>query len=404
MKLKDNELLNTKEAVLTANRFTTLVTNNNTTRNEDETKSTCENTPRATDSGRKRDVKYPELVCSTTVDLQKGLNVNTNAKLNLKTHSATQQHSYTKKEKGYPIPTLINGQTSSKDSSMSIKQTSPQQQKMKQKTTKTSVSSSCRRNKVLIIGDSHVRGLSEKIRNHLNIPLNVTGITKPNADAESITSPSHFVAENLTKKDLLIFYGGTRDISRNETSRGLKALTAFAHRTTYINVILLEAPHRHDLPPSSCVNTEVNRFNKRLHSLATNFNHVKVLSVPIERRFHTNHGLHLNKKGKDRIASNLIKEIRNLHLPDKSTPPIMLPWRDINKNASQLALGNQESPVTSYDIQECPSPSCKNDDSQKPGDGAVICNDDDPQEDETIRRPNRVKKPQQTNIRIFYAK
>ena len=76
---------------------------------------------------------------------------------------------------------------------------------MKQKTTKTLVSSQCKRNKVLIIGDSQVRDLSEKIRNKLNIPYNVTGITKPRANAESITSPSHFAAENLTKNDLLIF-------------------------------------------------------------------------------------------------------------------------------------------------------------------------------------------------------
>jgi hypothetical protein len=94
-----------------------------------------------------------------------------------------------------------------------------------------------------------------------------------------------------------------------------------------------------------------------------------------------------------KIASNLVKEIRNLHLPGKSTPPIMLPWKDINENVNQLALGNQVSPVTSYNIQECTSPGCKNDDSQKFGDDAVSCNGDDPQEDETIRRSNRVKKP-----------
>jgi len=92
---------------------------------------------------------------------------------------------------------------------MNIKQTPPQQQKMKQKTTKMLASSSSKRNKVLIIGDSHVRGLSEKILNHLNVPFNVSGITKPNADAKSGTSSSHFEAENVTKKDLLIFYGGT---------------------------------------------------------------------------------------------------------------------------------------------------------------------------------------------------
>ena len=113
--------------------------------------------------------------------------------------------------------------------------------------------------------------------------------------------------------------------------------------------------------------------------------------MPIERKFHTNHGLHLNKQGKDWIASNLVKEIGNLHLQDKSTPPIMLPWRDINENASQLALENQVSPVTSHDVQECPSPGYKNGDSQKFRGNAVSCNGDNPQEEEAIRRSNRVK-------------
>ena len=196
----------------------------------------------------------------------------------------------------------------------------------------------------------------------------MTGITKPRANTEFITSSSHFTTDTLTKNDLLIFYGGTRDISRNETNKGLKALKALAHRITDTNVILLEAPHRYDLLPSSCVNAEVTNFNKRLHSLATTFNHVKVLNIPTERRFHTNHGLHLNQRGKDWIASNLVKEIRNFHLPDKSTPPIRLPGKDISANTSQPILGNQDSPVSLHGVQECPSPGIKKDYVQKPRD------------------------------------
>jgi hypothetical protein len=48
----------------------------------------------------------------------------------------------------------------------------------------------------------------------------VTGITKPNADIEAITSPLHLKTENLTKEDLIIFYDGTKDISRNEAKKG----------------------------------------------------------------------------------------------------------------------------------------------------------------------------------------
>ena len=69
---------------------------------------------------------------------------------------------------------------------------SSQQQNGKQNTTKMLVPAPGSRNKVLIIGDSHVRGLSEKIRNQLNVPFNVTTITKPRANTEFITSSSHF--------------------------------------------------------------------------------------------------------------------------------------------------------------------------------------------------------------------
>jgi hypothetical protein len=170
-----------------------------------------------------------------------------------------------------------------------------------------------RRHKILIIGDSHVRGLSGKVSNGLEA-FSVTDITKPNADIEAIMSLLHLRTDNLTKKDLIIFYGRTKDISRNESRKGLRSLKDFAQRTINTNVILLGAPHRYDLPSFSCVNTEVKLFNNKLQSLMSTFNHVRVFNILTERINHTNHGLHLNKKGKNWIVSNLVKEISKLYL------------------------------------------------------------------------------------------
>jgi hypothetical protein len=307
--------------------------------------------------------------------------------LNLQNHSLTYQPSNRKEEETYIIPTIINGRILRKDTSKVIKQRPPLQKNMKLNTTKKTVTSACRRHKILIIGDSHVRGLSEKISNCLDDSFSVTGITKPNADIEAITSPLHLKTEGLTKNDLIIFYGVTKDISRNETKKGLRSLMGFAQRTINTNVILLGAPHRYDLPPSSYVNTEVKLYHKKLQSLmSTSNHHVRVLSVPTERRHHTKHGLHLNTKRKDWIVNNIVEEIRNLYLPCKISPPIVLPWRDVKENLSQLAqpnkdrywprsdpkddFGNQVLPVTENDT-ECPSPSCRSDDYRKFGDSAI---------------------------------
>jgi hypothetical protein len=129
-------------------------------------------------------------------------------------------------------------------------------------------------------GDSHIRGLSEKISNWLDDSFSVLGITKPNADIETITSPIHLKTGQLTKEDLIIFLGGTNDISRNEAKKGLCSLKDFTQRTINTNLILLEAPHKYDLSPQSCVNTEVKLYNKLLQSLVSVSNHVRVLSTP----------------------------------------------------------------------------------------------------------------------------
>ena len=155
------------------------------------------------------------------------------------------------------------------------------------------------------------------------------GIAKPNANIEVSTTTLHL--ENLTKKDLIIFFGGTKDISKNESKKGLLSLIDFARGSINTNVILLRVPHRYDLSSSSCINSEINWFNNKLQSLMSVFNHVRVLNVLTERLHHTNHGLHLNKKGKNWIVNNLVKEIKNLHPARRKVSPIVLPWKDAHQ-------------------------------------------------------------------------
>jgi hypothetical protein len=59
---------------------------------------------------------------------------------------------------------------------------------VKLNTLKETVTVTHRRHKILIINDSHVRGLSDKVSSGLDDAFSVIGITKPNADIEGITS------------------------------------------------------------------------------------------------------------------------------------------------------------------------------------------------------------------------
>jgi hypothetical protein len=164
-----------------------------------------------------------------------------------------------------------------------------------------------------------------------------------------------FLPDNLTKMDLIIFYGGIKDISKNESTKGFHSLKAFVQRTVNTNVMLLEVPHIYDLPSFSCVKTEVKLFNKKLYCLEFIFKHVRSYRFPTGRKHHTNHGLHLNKKGKSWIANNIVKEVKALFLPHRAPLPIALPWKSGYFNMFQPNKGStKETPsVVGSKNSEC---------------------------------------------------
>jgi hypothetical protein len=68
----------------------------------------------------------------------------------------------------------------------------------------------------------------------------------------------------LTKKDVIVVWGGTYDIAKNVTKKGLEYMVKFVKQNSRTNIMIMKAPHRHDLNVSSCVNDEVNWFNRKL--------------------------------------------------------------------------------------------------------------------------------------------
>jgi len=255
--------------------------------------------------------------------------------------------------KKYKIPTLINGRASCEATVITPGQRSTLPGERKSNTSVQYATQTHNRNKILLLGDSHIRGLAERMNSSLGSSFSVTGITKPNANIKGITSSSDSSLANLTKQDMIIFCGGTRDISRNESKSGLSVLQQFAQRTGNTNVILLEAPIRYDLPLSSCVNTEVKLFNKRMRGLMIPFDHIKFMSISTERGHHTRHGLHLTKKAKNWMADNLVREIMKPHHSTKTNPPIVIHWKDVKTTTQQTY---PDTPSRIYDNTEHSSP------------------------------------------------
>jgi hypothetical protein len=93
-----------------------------------------------------------------------------------------------------------------------------------------------------------------------------------------------------------------------------------------VNVVVMTAPPRHDLLPSSCVNSEVIRFNKQVRKRILQFNNVKILETDLERKYFTKHGLPLNSSGKECIALRLTAVVKSFFHVERVSP-IYLQWK-----------------------------------------------------------------------------
>jgi hypothetical protein len=159
--------------------------------------------------------------------------------------------------------------------------------------------------KILLIGDSHIKGLSSELRYNLGDTCDILGIVKPNANTKQLTTTSVQEVKKLTQKDILVLRGDTNDISKNNARNGLIQEVNYLRNNQQTNNIVITVPHRFDLEYNSCVNEEVRKFNRSLSKMANNLNKVTVVYAQMEREYYTRHGLHYNRKGKKIMAKKI---------------------------------------------------------------------------------------------------
>ena len=74
---------------------------------------------------------------------------------------------------------------------------------------------------------------------------------------------------------------------------------------------------------SSCVNKAVNSFNTKLKKLIKAHHHASLLEIDTNRNLYTNHGLHLNSQGKERLANQIVSHVHSVLERRKGSPIIL---------------------------------------------------------------------------------
>jgi hypothetical protein len=101
---------------------------------------------------------------------------------------------------------------------------------------------------------------------------------------------------------VVIVCGGANDVAKNNAKMALKHISNFVKSNNHTNIIVTNLPHGFALIQSSCVNSEIRSFNRKLIKSIKIYNHASILEMCSGRKFVPNHGLHLNGLGKEVMA------------------------------------------------------------------------------------------------------
>jgi hypothetical protein len=137
----------------------------------------------------------------------------------------------------------------------------------------------------------------------------VPGFVNPGSGTKYIKDTSKVKLQQLTENDVVVLWGGSNDIVKNNSTVGMRHLLTFVIKATHTNVIVMSAPHRHDLMSDSCVNKETDKFNGKLRLRLGRLGRVEMIDVVNDRNLYTRQGQHLHTEGKETTAKKIASTI-----------------------------------------------------------------------------------------------
>jgi hypothetical protein len=146
--------------------------------------------------------------------------------------------------------------------------------------------------RIILIGDSHIRGYVNSIKPLLNNDYNLYCVVKPGSGTRELMASGSEVIRSLSHDDLVVVCSGTNDYDLNDFSLTFRNIKKYIISNNHTNILLMNVPFRYDLPNSSSINKNIFVLNRRLEKLEKAFPHSSFLGTFDNRILFTTHGLH----------------------------------------------------------------------------------------------------------------
>ena len=79
----------------------------------------------------------------------------------------------------------------------------------------------------------------------------------------------------------------------------------------HTNVIFTEIPARYDIGASPSIHEQIKQYNKKLGKVTKSNKQVKLIRTTTNREHYTKHGVHLNCRGKDSRAKEILPNLQD---------------------------------------------------------------------------------------------
>lgn len=212
------------------------------------------------------------------------------------------------------------------------------------------------KHRIILLGDSHLRGYARSLQSIVNNDYDILGIVKPGSCSDVLKESN---AEGLTQcspNDQILINIGTNDYELDGLVNTYQNIRNFLMHHNHTNILLMSIPFRFDLPNHNEVNNKILTLNNKLEKLVRILPHVRFIHLNNDRNLYTRHGLHHNKLGKTLFSLKLAECILTTFAPSNSTP-IALDWYDdrlgntSHCDSTQITLHrtsirNKKAPIT----------------------------------------------------------
>jgi hypothetical protein len=102
------------------------------------------------------------------------------------------------------------------------------------------------KHKVVLIGDSNIRGYVHKLKSLLNNNYELYSVIKPGATTNELKQTAREEIDRLSSKDVILISYGTNDYEVNDFSLTRHNIIDFIQRNNQTNIILMNLPTTHE--------------------------------------------------------------------------------------------------------------------------------------------------------------